>query len=65
MSQDSITSWSNAKQARMFVRVISALLKDTEAREARIPIRVLEGPLPTIGFVVENGVLIVALDDDP
>ena len=65
MSRDNITRWSNAKRARMFVRVISAILKDTEAREARIPVELLEGPLPAVGMVVEDGVLIIALDNDP
>ena len=46
----------------MFVRIISVILDDTELREARIPIDILEGPLPSVGMVVEDGVLIVALD---
>jgi len=59
-----ITTWSNAKKARMFAHLIAYLAaKYGDHGELRVPLDDL-GEDFTIGMAVEDGILIVAVDMD-
>lgn len=53
---------SNKKKAIYLARVIAALLRREGVTDVRIPLKELED-LPSLGFVVEDDVVIVALGE--